>query len=723
MSLSTTKSITLDLYHNKHVVVEVVQYDVNSRELIITLTNKGQAYKIEDGITVRLKYLKSDGKKSFEDCEVLSGGTVKIIFTENMTASVGRSNAELMLIEASTGNVLHAMPFVVHVIASVFSNEEIESTDEFSALTNALLTVDGLQDRITNVEESLSNVGESDDNVLFVDKSIEQYENISEAINACINEGILQGKEVVFTSGKTYELSSPIVINNITNTRKSIMINFNNALITSSVEMDYLVYVYAGSNNGIVTHYINNLKADASTCNYGLYLDKSIRMRMQNIDIRNGLTEAIHIESGIETFIDKFSLWRTESANTTNPDSVGINCQATDCYFSNGVVVNYKVACKSGKGVNWSAIHSWWYFTDDEQYNIYEENNKAVMMESVCFEVEGQNVISNCEFDACSICVKVLDSLDAKSPVMIDNCMLVLPPHYYNNGSPRPYVIHVGSGNGSNITLTNFSHYQSYPYYTYLCNLKNNKINYDYTEKALLNLPLKDKVYTNAAGIVSGETIQLEATEISIQNEPSYVVVANHNMFPITKNIGIINGITAWKDDDNTIHLRGTAETTFNMYLAGTWESITPIMLFKKGITYCISRPNHDGISLGFLNNDTVFLQVVGVKGNPYQAYNRGTQDEIEVTGIFLHITEGTVFDDLEFKPFININPTPLEYEKGKVAIVTDYTNTISCDGYTYLTVPSGETLEVRYKNGDVIDSTDLQLIYARLEALESQLA
>lgn len=555
-----------------------------------------------------------------------------------------------------------------------------------------------IEDGIVAIDEVISN------NVLLVDNYIK--DNVASGINACISDAIANGKKVLFTSGKTYEITEQITIDNTNNTQKSIMIDFNGALIKSSVAMDYLIYVNAGSNNGLVTHSIKNLKADASTCNYALYLNKSIRMRMSDIDIRNGLVQAIHIDSGIETFLDGFSLWRTENANKTHPDSVGINCQATDCYFSNGVVVNYKVACKSGKGVNWCAVHPWWYFTDDPEWNVYEENNKAVMMESVCFEVEGQNVITRCEFDACHICVRVVG--DAKGSVTIDNCMMILPPGYYNF-APQPYVVYMESGNGSNVTLTNFNHYQSYPYYTYLCNMKKNKINYDFTEKALLNLPVKDVVYNNASGTVSGDILQFEVTELSIKNAPSYVVMSNHNMFPVTKNIGIINGITAWKDDDNTIHLKGTAEKTFNMFLSGAWASTTPIMLFKKGVTYCISRPNHDGLALGFLNNETAFLTVTGVKGNPYQAYVPGVSTEYEVTGIFLQITEGTVLDNFEFRPYINMNPLPLVYEKGDVQVITDFTNAISCDGYTCLTCNADETMEVQYKNGDVCTMAEVE--------------
>ena len=142
MNFGTSQSIVLDLYHNRYVATEVAQYDIDSRELIITITNKGKFYKIENDIAVRVKYLKSDGKKVFNDCEVLSDGTVKVEITDQMTTASGRCDAELMLVKASTGQVLHSMHFIVNVVKAVFSNEEIESTDEYRALENALMRME-----------------------------------------------------------------------------------------------------------------------------------------------------------------------------------------------------------------------------------------------------------------------------------------------------------------------------------------------------------------------------------------------------------------------------------------------------------------------------------------------------------------------------------------------------------------------------------------------------
>ena len=575
------------------------------------------------------------------------------------------------------------------------------------------------------------------ENRLYVDDYIKQHSGlIDEGINSCIEAAISMNKEVVFGYGKTYELNSPLNIDNTTDTTKPIRIDFNNSHLALNTdvdtEFDYVVCLNCGSRNGTVVSFIKNINIDASNAQYGIYADKSIRMRMENINIKNGAQKAIYINSGIETFIDKFSLWRTESANvptvitddsghtvTTYPNSVGIDCQATDSYLSNGVIVNYMTACKSGGAVTWKNCHPWWYYTDDDTYNIHEVNNKAVMGKSVCFEVEGQTIIDACEFDSGSICVK---SLDTKSPIMIDNCMFILSPMYINSKFSTPTIVSIESGDASNITITNLNFYQNYPFDTYLCNRSMNNIKYDYSEKTLLNLPKEDIVYNNAAATVSGEDIQVIATEVTIKNSPSYVFVSNTNLMPCIKPIGIMNGITAYKDSDNTIHLNGTATTTFNYYLAGGWASTTPIMLLKSKTRYCISRPNHDGIMLGFLNGSTVVYSLTGVKGNPYQYYYQ-ENTEMEITGIYLNITAGTTFDNFIFKPYVNLGARPSRYEKSNAQIITDYTNTIDCDGYTLLSCKSGETVEISYKNGNIADMNDIQKLIEQIEILETNKA
>lgn len=143
MGITTTKYITLDLYQNRYVATRIAQYDIDSRELIVTITDNGKPYMVnKNNVAVNIKYLKSDKKKVINECEILGDGTVKILITDQMAISAGRNEAELMIIDVSSKKVIHTMHFYINVEKSVFSDDSISSENEFIALENALLSIE-----------------------------------------------------------------------------------------------------------------------------------------------------------------------------------------------------------------------------------------------------------------------------------------------------------------------------------------------------------------------------------------------------------------------------------------------------------------------------------------------------------------------------------------------------------------------------------------------------
>ena len=99
-TFGTSKKITLDLCRNKYVSTRVAQYDINSREIIIQITDDGKPYHVDPSqVSVRIKYLKSDRNPVVDDNpseNILSDGTIKLILSEQMSASYGRNEAELL---------------------------------------------------------------------------------------------------------------------------------------------------------------------------------------------------------------------------------------------------------------------------------------------------------------------------------------------------------------------------------------------------------------------------------------------------------------------------------------------------------------------------------------------------------------------------------------------------------------------------------------------------
>lgn len=149
------KHVILDVFKNRYIALEIKQYDKNSREIIVNITYDGKPYIVDNTVVPRIKCKKSDGKYIINDCTVLDDGSVKIDITEQMTTAEGQCNCELALFDSTNDKILHTMNFIINVKEAVFADDEVTSSDEFIALSNALLKADELKnlvDEVTNEE-------------------------------------------------------------------------------------------------------------------------------------------------------------------------------------------------------------------------------------------------------------------------------------------------------------------------------------------------------------------------------------------------------------------------------------------------------------------------------------------------------------------------------------------------------------------------------------------
>ena len=136
MSIENTQRITLDFCRNNIQSVSVKQYDKNTRYLIVTCTENGKLVKLDkSSMTCRVKVLTPDDRASLDTCTILDDGTVKVPLTENVLFSSGVANAELMIISSDESKRIGTMKFRVIIDSSVYGDERVISSDEFSALT------------------------------------------------------------------------------------------------------------------------------------------------------------------------------------------------------------------------------------------------------------------------------------------------------------------------------------------------------------------------------------------------------------------------------------------------------------------------------------------------------------------------------------------------------------------------------------------------------------
>lgn len=150
MSLMTTKPISLDLYNNAYVCVNAKQLDTESRYIEVSCTENGKKIKLNPNeIKAFVRYKKPDGLYVLNESEVTSSGTVMVELTQQMLAVSGRSQVDILLIDASLidftidesidfstleTSILSTMCFYIQIHSSAIEGADFESTYEFDTL-------------------------------------------------------------------------------------------------------------------------------------------------------------------------------------------------------------------------------------------------------------------------------------------------------------------------------------------------------------------------------------------------------------------------------------------------------------------------------------------------------------------------------------------------------------------------------------------------------------
>ncbi len=138
MQLTKPISVRLDC-REPDKAIYMKQYDKGSRHLQISLTDGMVPVSIPPGVKARIACKKPDGKQVLNDC-TLSGNTVLADISEQMLMAAGNLRCELGLYEGET--LLQSATFTIHVEPSVLVLSDVLSSDEYNALTAALLRVE-----------------------------------------------------------------------------------------------------------------------------------------------------------------------------------------------------------------------------------------------------------------------------------------------------------------------------------------------------------------------------------------------------------------------------------------------------------------------------------------------------------------------------------------------------------------------------------------------------
>ena len=127
--------------------VIVKKADSDSRKINIFLSSTAGPYNMKDITSAILRAEKPDGKVMFNSCTVCEDRLEYIITTQTIAAT-GTVTCEITLM-SSTGQVLVTPQFEIIVADIIYSDTEIESTNEYTALEEAIKKAAALKDGTT----------------------------------------------------------------------------------------------------------------------------------------------------------------------------------------------------------------------------------------------------------------------------------------------------------------------------------------------------------------------------------------------------------------------------------------------------------------------------------------------------------------------------------------------------------------------------------------------
>lgn len=127
-----TRNITVDLSRRSNVrIVFATQNDLNSRRLLITLTDDGKPYAASKSLTATVNFKCADQSQWSYLATVLDDGKLEYTISPNVLAVSGQTQATVSLFDGAQ-NKLTSSPFVIDVAATLYPESELSDEAQLS---------------------------------------------------------------------------------------------------------------------------------------------------------------------------------------------------------------------------------------------------------------------------------------------------------------------------------------------------------------------------------------------------------------------------------------------------------------------------------------------------------------------------------------------------------------------------------------------------------------
>lgn len=152
--MKNIQNLTIDINKKPFQTITANKGEVGSRFIKINIVDNSTPVDLT-GVTISLYAKKPDGKKVFNSVTIedKTNGVVLAELTSQILSVVGIVRLTLLLVK--DGSKLASKQFLVNVDESIVDDEAIESTNEFTALVDALGRVNNIDSRFEEVDSQL----------------------------------------------------------------------------------------------------------------------------------------------------------------------------------------------------------------------------------------------------------------------------------------------------------------------------------------------------------------------------------------------------------------------------------------------------------------------------------------------------------------------------------------------------------------------------------------
>lgn len=242
-------SFVIDIKRNIYGRITVKQEDTKSRYLDITLTDDNLPINLTNH-TVKVFILKQDNTKVFNSVNILDAteGKIEIELTTQALVLAGEIKIELVIYGVD-GSILSTKVFSVNVEKTLRDDSAIESSNEFSALTDAL----------SDIENAIGSAGQL--------TALHQDVVDAKVLQPVLHQDIIDGNTTK-TNLDTSTQKAETTLAKITQTgNKTFTINANQFVLSSDGKFyeytlnhncnssNIIVYIYDASNNPLFPIY------------------------------------------------------------------------------------------------------------------------------------------------------------------------------------------------------------------------------------------------------------------------------------------------------------------------------------------------------------------------------------------------------------------------------------------------------------------------------------